>query len=330
MTAFLLACNILMVFAIKHSDIPVRKLDLDETIQVDVAVAGFHGHTQMVGSTNYPACKLKPEQNYRPDLDLYATYFIKKRLTAQPKATPKARAKGNRVPKGKRYIPTPKPLKRFQFIATRRPIDETDPINVVNAHSNEFPTQLGWIFCENSKVDKLRMRHDNANECGVEQYLVGLCFLDDDVNQINSNSYQLDLDQVFSHYGKGAINDISNVRAQVEGHCNNVIEVHMERQRTGPRAHHNAKRLWKIIKGARYGKYGMLIWYKHPDNGGPGCDTMWKWTSSFDILTKGDEEFFQFYQISNRYSLWYFCDVGDIVKEAMVVGEVPHGFEYTV
>ena len=309
------------VFNIKHSEIPERKLDLDETIQVDVGVAVVHAGLQMGGSTIYPACKLKPEQNYRPD-PFYATYFIKKRLTAQPKATPKARAKGNPNPNPR----TPKPLKRFQFIATRRPIDEADPINIVNAQSNEFPTQLGWIFCENSKVDKLRMRHDNANECGVEQYLVGLCFLDDDVNQINSNSYQLDLDQVFSHYGKGPINDMGNVRAQVEGHCNNVIEVHMERQRTGPRAHHNAKRLWKIIKGARYGKYGMLIWYEHPDNGDPGCDKMWKWGSSFDILTKGDEEFFQFYQISNKYSVWYFCDVGDIVKEAMVVGDVPQGW----
>ena len=81
--------------------------------------------------------------------------------------------------------------------------------------------------------------------------------MDEEVNQshggiISMESYLLDMDQVFSHYGKGEINDISNVRAQVESHCDNVIEVHIESHGTGPRARPSAKKLWAIMKGARY------------------------------------------------------------------------------
>ena len=68
----------------------------------------------------------------------------------------------------------------------------------------------------------------------------------------------------------------------------------------------------------------MLIWYEHRAKGGPGCDTMWKWGSSIDLTTTGEEEFFQFYQITRRYQHWYFCNVGDVLQEAAIhVGLVP-------
>ena len=332
-----MAYNILAVFSIKHSDIPERKLELYETRQVDVAVGIVH-------SINYPDCKMKPHQNHdypglmtdenpasNPTLFQIATYFVKKRLTVQPRA--RAHAKPIAKSRGR-----PTGSKRFQFIATRKPIDPIDLLPHINPDDdrpNEFPTQLASIYCENAKVDKLTLHQQGSvglpetGNCGIEQYLVGLCFLDDDVNQINRHSYQLDMDQVFSHYGKGKINDVGNVRAQVEGHCDQVIEVHMPGSGSGPRAQLNAKRLRAILQGARYAAYNMLIWYEHRDNGGPDCDRMWKWGSSLDWIRKGDAEFLEFYQISSKYRLWYFCGV-DISKEATIVGQVPHGYELTV
>ena len=115
---------------------------------------------------------------------------------------------------------------------------------------NEFTSQIGSIHCENAKIGLLKVLPRSLG-CGIEQYLAGLCFLDEEVNQITSESYQLDMDQIFSHYGKGEINDIGNVRAQVEGHCNNVIEVYLLGG-SGPSAHPSAKRLWAIMEGARY------------------------------------------------------------------------------
>ena len=168
-----------------------------------------------------------------PDKDPFVTYYVKKRLTIQPEAMP--------GPSGG--------SKRYQIVATRVPLDEkkhkTD-------RPNEFTSQIGSIHCENAKIGLLKVLPRSLG-CGIEQYLAGLCFLDEEVNQITSESYQLDMDQVFSHYAKGGeTNDIGNVRAQVEGHCNNVIEVYLQGRGSGPSAHPSAKRLRAIMEGARY------------------------------------------------------------------------------
>ena len=82
--------------------------------------------------------------------------------------------------------------------------------------------------------------------------------------------------------------------------------------------------LYIITSFTRYAKYGMLIWYEHPEHGGPGCERMWKWGSSIDLIAKGEAEFFQFYQITRKYQHWYFCNVGDVLQEAAIhVGVVP-------
>ena len=257
----------MVVFGIGHSEIPDRPLGRFETRQVDVGNP----------SINYPNCKMDPRMNhehrqnldkYKYDLEAeklkppheakkvekpipqpYVTYYVTKRLTTQPNAKPSAK------PGPSRGV-----FKRYQFIATRQPLDENKH---KTARPNEFASQIGSIYCEDSKAINLKVVFESAVKCGIEQYLVGLCFMDEEVNQshggmISMESYLLDMDQVFSHYGKGEINDISNVRAQVESHCDNVIEVHMESHGTGTRARPSAKKLWAIMKGARYQRYYNL------------------------------------------------------------------------
>ena len=241
-TVVFLSYNVLVVFGIRHSEIPERPLGRYETRQVDVGIP----------STRYPNCKMRPRDNHEykekweeykkvlatntpeakaPDKDPFITYYVKKRLTIQPEAMP--------GPSGG--------SKRYQIVATREPLDEKKHMT---GRPNEFTSQIGSIHGENAKIGLLKVLPRSLG-CGIEQYLAGLCFLDEEVNQITSESYQLDMDQIFSHYGKGEINDIGNVRAQVEGHCNNVIEVYLLGG-SGPSAHPSAKRLRAIMEGARY------------------------------------------------------------------------------
>ena len=46
----------------------------------------------------------------------------------------------------------------------------------------------------------------------------------------------------------------------------------------------------------------MLIWYEHPEHGGPGCERMWKWGSSIDLIAKETESFFNFIKLQGDTS----------------------------
>ena len=336
----LLVWNILTVFGIPHSEIPTGPLTHYENQQVDVEVAAngvkkWGVPASIIKSARYPDCKMVPSKNdgYEQKIDewvnnqdpnkdeipegqRYATYFVKKRLAVRLSSWPKAGANAR---------PSPK---KFQFIATRKPIERGSKHTATGP--NEFETKLGEIYCENSRVEGLNV-NKVYKDCGIEQYLVGVCFFDKQVNPTNPGSNKLDLDKVFSHYGQGEVNDVNNVRRNVEAHCKNVVEFYLSGTgRYGGTVRTNAEKLKIVMKGARLAGYGTLIWYDHPRDEvlGPNCFTGWKWGSSMDWITKSDADFVQFYLDTKRYGLWYFCNAG-VGAEAMlaIVNALGHGWQ---
>ena len=312
--------NILVVSGIKHSEIPDRSMGYYENRQVDIEVAsgGFIKYglpESIIESARYPNCKMKPRKNEGweekikewgsdpdpnkdeiPEIHRYATYFVKKRLTVSPMVRPQK--KFDILPN--RPIP-----QRFHFVATRNKIrDENEHIP---GRSNEFKTQLGEIYCENSQFEGLHVDKFHK-DCGIEQYLVGLCFFD---GQVNSN--MLKLDDVFSHYDQDEVNDPDNVRGKVESDCTHVVEFFSPGPSIGRVARSDAKKLLMTLKGARLAGYGALIWYNHPQDEDAGLECYdefgWEWGSSTDLITKNEEDFFQFYTDTKKYSLWYFCSL---------------------
>ena len=183
MTAYLLVCNIINIIAIRNSDIPNREMKLNEIRKVDIR------------PKHYPDCKLHVKGNHDfddggdYDKTKYSRYFIKKRLTVGPQ--PVVGPNSNR--------------KKYQFIATRKPI--VDESNHFRGDPNQFPSELGVIYCQDSQVYLGRQGkgdlHISGRNCGIEQYLMALCLLDGDVNysdfELDHRAKQLNLHNVFRY-----------------------------------------------------------------------------------------------------------------------------------
>ena len=118
-----------------------------------------HEHRQNLDNYKYEleAEKLKPPSQAKkvekPIPKPYITYYVSKRLTTQPNAKPSAKPGPSRGG-----------LKRYQFIATRQPLDENKH---KTARPNEFASQIGTIYCENAKAVGLNVVHESALKCGI-------------------------------------------------------------------------------------------------------------------------------------------------------------------
>ena len=348
--------NALAVYGIKHSEIPlggIKKHQQDvqqvletpigdatlgatgeyyETKQVDVevaskAVAKWAVPESKRKSRRYPNCRMRSKDNEQyeekidewlqnidlinrekiPEIHRYATYFIKKQVKAQHhQAQPGPSAKADAA----------RPVAiRIHFSAVRSKRD-SGPLGKGGWGGKKPKNQLGGIYCGNSRIEELDISQGYEGTCGIEQYLVGVCFFDDEANPaldptLLRGVFNFDLDRVFSHYGKGEANDVENVRDNVKAHCNNLVEYNGKSRGAmgNPHQRVNARKLWMVMKGARYASYGMLIWYEHPhdEDAGPNCFKGWKWGSSTDLIEKSDAEFFQFYRDTSKYGRWYFC-----------------------
>ena len=350
----MLIYNAFAVYGIKHSEIPlggIKKHQQDvqqvletpigdatlgatgeyyETKQVDVEVASkalakWGVPESKRKSRRYPNCKMRSIDNDQyeqkidewlqnldlinrgkiPEIHRYATYFIKKQVKAQHhQAQPGPSSKVG----GARPVAI-----RFHFTAVRYKT-HSDPLGKGGEGARK--NHLGDIYCGNSRIQELDVSERYERTCGIEQYLIGVCFFDDEANPaldptLLRGLFNLDLDRVFSHYGTGEANDVENVRDNVKAHCNNLVEYNGKSRGSmgNPHQRANARKLWMVMKGARYASYGMLIWYEHPrdEDAGPNCFKGWKWGSSTDLITKSDAEFLQFYRDTSKYGRWYFC-----------------------
>ena len=137
-------------------------------------------------------CRMIPRNNHRYMYTLprqnYSRYYIKKRVTV---------GAGN---------------PRFQFIATRIPIENDHPPGA--KAPNTFISQLAVIYCEKSVLSGLQLFQVGARDCGIEEILVTFCLNDPDVNLRPEHLLQvdwdirhtyLDLQQIFLENPMGAL-----------------------------------------------------------------------------------------------------------------------------
>ena len=123
---------------------------------------------------------------------------------------------------------------KYQFVAsqsalvhkTNTAIPPGDPSISVPGNPDEFQSQIAEVFCGNSMIQGLRnLRNDRFQDCGIEQLLVQLCFVDNDVTGVNA---RLNLGLVF----KGEEDPTADQRRQlVEDICDDFVGVKMPIQR---------------------------------------------------------------------------------------------------
>ena len=167
--------------------------------------------------TKFPSCQLRfktpdicssvEHQNCR-----VARYYIKKREI--------------------RYSKGYEPLK-YQFIASESPlVDPSDPLLQKDPGSfpnrpNEFYSQYGWVFCEKSRIEGLRMVVTNARQCGVEEMLLSLCLVDRDVNPGPGILTYINMGETF----REDINNAREFRHRVEVKCTKFVGVRLPSNR---------------------------------------------------------------------------------------------------
>ena len=127
--------------------------------------------------TDFPSCRLR-------FVNGSAYYYIKKRETRQSRG----------------YDPL-----KYQFIASRKAlVDDNDPLlqrdpaqTGMPNRPNEFYSQYGWVFCEKSRTEGIRLVDNRARQCGIEILLLSLCFQDQDVNPGPGRLSYINLGQTF-------------------------------------------------------------------------------------------------------------------------------------
>ena len=159
--------------------------DVGGTRQITIGVNEFSQYVDQ-------QCGMIPQGNhqymYTIPRPIHARYYIKKRVTV---------GAGN---------------PRFQFIATRIPIENDHPPGAKSP--NTFPSQLAVIYCEESVLSGLQLFRGDASDCGIEEILVTFCLNDPDVNLRPEHLLQvdwdirhtyLDLQQIFLENPMGAL-----------------------------------------------------------------------------------------------------------------------------
>ena len=202
----------------------------------------------------------------------------------------------------------------------RSPITAADETNDNNRHA--FPTQMGIIYYEKSQVILGNMPRAMALNCGVEQYLIALCFFEDQAQWLRNRRLNLNMGDVFGHYGRAPVNDPENVQEHVDIHCNNVIEIKFPRRHivlaskgpanATPQDRENARLLKLVIEAAKHAHYNMYIFYK--DENTEDCSPRWEWGHTETWINKGQNEMLEHYLHTTKLGLWYFCQTGSFMN----------------
>ena len=131
---------------------------------------------------------------------------------------------------------------KYQFIASVKPIikgknpgDVNDPLGLdedtlsIPERPNEFQGQIASIFCERSIATGLRNLIPYAEDCGIQEFLVQLCFEDEDVN-VRETGFTLydhigyiDLNRAFMH--DCTLPDCKEKRERVMSHVDKCVSL---------------------------------------------------------------------------------------------------------
>ena len=293
----------------------------------------------------HPACPMDPKKNYNYKKDdsesrKFPKYFVEKRKIENGQFAapdypddpddpddPKPGPSNQRMSGASKTNPARG--QKYRFTATRVPLSEIK--NLLSLETSKLT--IATIDCQTSRIDRFlygKQWEKQWKNCGIETRLFTLCFYDGDVN---SRPMALDLNDVFSHYGKwtpksgGNVQEIIkahdqfNVRLNVESSCSNVIEVHVTRTSTYA---HAADKLKHAVRAADLAGYGMMIWFTVPEGepllaqkgsthkkgsgvNTPGCQPRWEDGPTDHINAKQEAAFLEFYKTTNDFGMWYFC-----------------------
>ena len=145
------------------------------------------------------------------------------------------------------------------MIASRRPlVNPNDPFHLADPEPispdrpDEFPYQLGWIFCSYSVLTPPEIFVDASHNCGIEQTLVEICMQDPDViDQVGLN-----LRRIFStnHPMPSVAQTAEEKWNLVRNNCNMVLQVNFRGQRVDA-----AKEVLRGAIRAGFGGVGGMV-----------------------------------------------------------------------
>ena len=282
MTLLLLAMNSLFVISryktLEYMDVfmEYKPFNLWETKRIEIP------------KNQFPFCQLRFKTRGK-----VARYYIKKREISYSKG----------------YDPL-----KYQFIASERPlVDLNDPLLQKDTESfpdrpNEFYSQYGWVFCEKSRIEGLRMVATHARQCGVEELLLLLCFADRDVNPGPGILTYINMGETFRE-------DIDNAHAfrhRVEQTCLKFVGVRLPSNRKlGKETHEiNTEIVGYYLKAAYISGYDYAF-SKYR------CGTLksdpWEWRY-YPLTTRDNRETVKeirrnivFHEVNTVTDFMYFC-----------------------
>ena len=250
-----------------YPDVRLRPWDVPELNSILPALR--IGETVLVRITSPPyvnSCKVpKNLPNFRQVLpdpkggvglinDGAVEYFIKKRRTNKEETS-----------NPKISMQDLQNLPNYQYIASRNPIHlpndiknwdpkagnnfptEEPPPDIRFGDPNVFPTTIGYIYCDASKISNLTIFERHMYECGIGVALVELC-LNDDRHVLNVRL----VDGVFGPMGepRGILGEIREIK---QSQCNDFIEVKFKSTITD-KTYREKELLW-LLEGALRSKY---------------------------------------------------------------------------
>ena len=229
---------------------------------------------------NHPGCGLDVQNNYRGDggIGISIKYYVKKRASEG----------------------------RYQMIASRHPlVDPNDPYRLADPPSisadrpDEFPTQLGWIFCSYSVLTPPEIFVDASHNCGIEQTLVEICMQDPDViDQVGLN-----LRRIFStnHPMPSVAQTAEEKWNLVRNNCNMVLQVNFRGQRVDA--------VKEVLRGAIRARFSMVLMITNIECQYGGIPR-WEHYET-DVLLNNDDLLQRMHRAITYfegYFKWYFCN----------------------
>ena len=231
---------------------------------------------------NFPGCGLDLQNNYKGDggIGFSIKYYVKKRVSDDG---------------------------RYQMIASRRPlVNPNDPFHLADPNPispdrpDEFPYQLGWIFCSYSVLTPPEIFVQAAHNCGIEQTLVEICMQDRDV----IDQVELNLRRIFrrNHPIPSVANTAEAMWTLVRNNCNMVLQVNFRGRRV------DAAR--EVLRGARRAGFTMAVMITNTECQYGGV-SRWEHYQTDVLLDERNNDLLQRLHTVIRYDegyfKWYFC-----------------------
>ena len=194
------------------------------TIGVNAYTRRYDRNCRLAGSSNYPGSNLKT----------HPRYYVQKRETI------------GGVPQ------------RFQFVATRSPIQDTSGPPPTGTRLDPFPSHLGMIYCERSVLSGLIGSYHTVRSrdgCGIEETLVSFCLNDRDVNVRPEHQLVHDWDKSHTYLNVQQIftRDPMYILPIVQDKCKRFAEFRL--QGKGGRGEVNYRRTIRHLRGSLLAKY---------------------------------------------------------------------------